>query len=120
MKRGELYRVALPPGDARRTRVFLVISRDGFLDTSHSSATCVPVYSSYHGLHTEVLIGEPEGLKGTSVLQCDLVTSVNRSLLTHYVGSLSPDLVHRVNRALAIALALDSEDTADANDDPDP
>ncbi|MEP6871968.1 MAG: type II toxin-antitoxin system PemK/MazF family toxin [Anaerolineaceae bacterium] len=102
-----------PPNDSRPARVFLVVSRPRFLDADHSTALCVPVYSNYHGLATEVLVGEGEGLKHSSSLQCDLVTSMRRASLTDYVGSLAPDKMPLVNRALALSLGILPEDIAD-------
>ena len=113
LRRGELYRVPFPPNDTRPARVFLVVSRGGFLEVAHSTALCVPVYSSYHGLDTEVLVGESEGLKHLSALQCDLVTAMRRASLTDYVGSLGADKMALVNRALATALGILPEDIAD-------
>ena len=113
MRRGELYRVPFPPHDPRSARVFLVVSRQRFLDAGHSSALCVPVYSNYHGLDSEVLVGETDGLKHSSALHCDLVTSLLRSSLTDYVGSLAQDKMALVNRALAVALGISAEDISD-------
>ena len=113
LQRGELYRVPFPPNDPRPARVFLVVSRQRFLEADHSTALCVPAYSNFHGLASEVLVGEAEGLKYASSLQCDLVTSLRRSLFTDYVGSLSADKMALVNRALATALSILPEDIAD-------
>ncbi len=113
MLRGELYRVPFPPNDPRPAPVFLVVSRPRFLGAVHSTALCVPVYSNYHGLATEVLVGEAEGLKHASSLQCDLVTSMRRASLTDYVGSVAPSKMALVNGALALALGILPEDIAD-------
>jgi mRNA interferase MazF len=71
------------------------------------------VYSRGEGLITEVAIGPPEGLKHPSVLRCDEVTGLRRTLLRDYVGSLSPEKLREVNRALAIALDIDPDDLED-------
>ena len=113
LRRGELYLVPFPPNDPRAARVFLVVSRQRFLEADHSTALCVPVYSNFHGLATEVLVDEADGLKHISALQCDLVTSLRRSQLTNYIGSLSADKMALVNRALATALGILPEDIAD-------
>ena len=110
MKRGELYRVRTPRGDARRARVFLVVSRSEFALARYSSVVCVPVYSNAQGLTTEVSITPDDGLKHESWLRCDEVTSVARGLLTDYIGSLSASRMTQVSRALAIALAIEPED----------
>ena len=110
MKRGELYRVRVPRGDARRARVFLIVSRPEFTGVPYSSVVCAPVYSNGQGLATEVSITPAEGMKRQSWLRCDEVTSVARGLLTDYVGSLPPDKMVEVSRALAVALAIEPED----------
>jgi hypothetical protein len=56
--RGEFYRVFRPSrDDPRRSRVFVIVSRPAFIQSSSSSVICAPVYSSYHGLESQVLIG---------------------------------------------------------------
>lgn len=113
MERGELYRVRNPRNDTRPARTFLVVNRQDFLYTSHSTVTCVPVYSRAEGLSTEVAIGPGEGMKYTSFLRCDELTGMQRSLLRDFVGSLSPEKLREVNRALAIALDIDPDDLDD-------
>ena len=91
MKRGELYLVHHPSSnDPKKQRVFAIVSRQLLLDSSFSSAICAPVYSRRDGLHTQVNVGIDEGLKHDSSIHCDELGSLSKSLLTHYVGSLSP------------------------------
>ncbi|MBA4179043.1 MAG: MazF family transcriptional regulator [Anaerolinea sp.] len=110
MRRGELYRVHWPDGDAKRDRVYLVVSREEFLQRVFSSVVCVPVYSRAIGLSTEVPVGPMEGLKHESVLRCDVLTSVGRHVLTQYVGFISSEKMRAVNRAMASALDIDGRD----------
>jgi mRNA interferase MazF len=61
VKRGDLHLVKKPGGgDPKRQRVFVVVSHQGLLDTSYSTVICAPVYSNYHGLQTQVLVGNDE------------------------------------------------------------
>ena len=106
MRRGELYRVRKPGGDPKRSRIFVVVSRQVLLDSSFSTVICAPVYSQGHGLTTQVPVGVNEGLKHESTIFCDNLVSLPRSELTDYVGSLSPALLGRLNQALRIALEL--------------
>ena len=107
MKRGELYRVAHPTKiDPRRSRVFVVVSRQEVIDSRFSTVVCVPVYSAFHGLASQVEVGEEHGLKHASSIHCDELVSLPKSVLTNFVGSLSPDKLEQLNRALAIALGL--------------
>ncbi len=106
MKRGELYLADTTRTDPRRRRVFVVVSRQGLVDSRHSSIICAPVYARHDGLHTQVTIGTDEGLKHESSIHCDDLTSIRKSELTYYIGRLSPAKMAELDRALAIALDL--------------
>lgn len=106
MRRGELYRVRHPAGDPKRSRVFVVVSRQALLDSSFSSAVCVPVFSEGQALSTQVPVGIDEGLKHDSVVFCDNLVSIARAALTDYVGALSPAKLSALNSALRVALEL--------------
>lgn len=77
------------------------------LGSRFSTAVCVPVYSSFDGLSTQVQVGVDEGLKHDSSLHCDELVSIPKASLTHYVGSLSVLKLRELNAALAVALGLD-------------
>ncbi len=107
MKRGELYRVRRPGRpDPKRSRVFVVVSRQTLLDSRFSTAICAPVYSRRDGLATQVDIGIQEGLKHQCSIHCDALVSLPKSSLTDYIGSLSPTRLSAVDGALRVALAL--------------
>ncbi|WP_027876330.1 type II toxin-antitoxin system PemK/MazF family toxin [Meiothermus cerbereus] len=111
MRRGELYLYQKPRDyDPRRQRVFVVVGRQGLIDSSYSTVICAPVYSRYIGLSTQVLVGVEEGLKHESAIYCDELTSLEKSRLTNYVGMLSAAKLKELNRALAIALELPEPD----------
>jgi mRNA interferase MazF len=108
VKRGDLYRVYRgSKNDPKKHRVFLVVSRQALIDQSFSSVICAPVYTNYRGFPTQVEIGVDEGLKHDSAIFCDDLISIHKSLLTDYIGSLSPYKMQEVNAALRIALAVD-------------
>ena len=110
MKRGEIYRVAKPPGDdPKKHRFFVVVSRQALIESRFSTAICAPIYSSYHGLSTQVAVGIQEGLNHDSAIHCDAPMSIPKSMLTNYVSSLSPAKLRELNQALLIALDLDGE-----------
>ena len=110
MRRGEIYRIARPPGnDPKKYRFFVVVSRPALIQSRFSTVICAPIYSAHHGLSTQVAVGIEEGLKHDSSVHADALMSIPKSLLTNYVGMLSPAKLHGVNEALAIALSLDSE-----------
>jgi mRNA interferase MazF len=90
VQRGDLFRVTQPGSlDPRPSRVFVIVSRDRFIESRYSSVVCVPVYSARSGNQTELLLDESDGLKRPSAARCDELTSVARSRLTQQVGSLS-------------------------------
>jgi mRNA interferase MazF len=108
VKRGDLYRVHKPSSrDPRRSRVFVVVSRQVLIDSRFSTVICAPIYSRYDMLSTQVPIGVEEGLKSDSSIHCDELVSLPKSILTNFVGSLSDNKVLELNQALKLALGLD-------------
>ena len=108
MRRGELYRVYKATArDPRRSRVFVVVSRQTLLDSRFSTAICAPVYSSFDGLSTQIPVGVDEGLKHVSSIHCDELISIPKSSLTSYIGTLSSDKLAALHWALAIAVGID-------------
>ena len=106
MKRGELYRVQQPRGDAKENRVFVIVSRQALIDSKFSTVICAPVFSNGQGLATQVQIGTEEGLKHLSWIMCDNLISARKSDLTNFLGSLSPSKSIELDRALKAALDL--------------
>ncbi len=108
MKRGELYRVAHPSSrDPKRFRVFVVVSRWALIESRFSTVICAPIYTSYDGLATQVPVGPDDGLKHPCSVHCDELVSLPKSVLTQFVGALSPTKQAVLNDALRIALDLD-------------
>ncbi len=108
MRRGDIYRVAKPPGnDPKKYRYFVVVSRPALIKSRFSTVICAPIYSMHDGLSTQVEVGVDEGLKHDSSIHCDALMSLPKSVLTHYVGHLSAARLRALDRALAIALHLD-------------
>jgi len=107
VKRGDLYRVAHPSArDPKRFRVFVVVGRQVVIDSRFSTVICAPVYTTHDGLSTQVLVGEDEGLKHDSSIHCDELVSLPKSALTNYIGTLSPQKIQALNKALRIALDI--------------
>ena len=107
MKRGELYRVANPSlKDPKKSRVFVIVSRQVLIDSRFSTVICAPIYSTHDGLSTQVLVGVDQGLKHDSSIHCDELVSLPKSLLTNFIGSLSPNKIEELNKALSIALDI--------------
>jgi mRNA interferase MazF len=106
VKRGDLYRVAHPSHDPKKYRVFVVVSRQAVIDSRFSTVICAPVYTVHDGLASQVGIGVEEGLKHESSIHCDELVSLPKSVLTNYIGMLSPRRVEELNYALRVALDL--------------
>ncbi|MDZ7289689.1 MAG: type II toxin-antitoxin system PemK/MazF family toxin [candidate division KSB1 bacterium] len=107
MKRGELYRVYKGSAeDPKKSRVFVVVSRQLLIDSRFSTVICAPVYSVHDGFSTQVEIGVDEGLKHTSSIHCDELVSIPKGKLTDYVGSLSSAKIKLLDTALKAALEL--------------
>ncbi len=107
MRRGELYRVyKASRTDPKRSRVFVVVSRQVLIESSFSTVVCAPIYTSYDGLSTQVAVGASQGLKHESSVHCDELISVPKSALTDFVGRLSEAQMATLDRALAVAVGI--------------
>ncbi|MBC7798351.1 MAG: type II toxin-antitoxin system PemK/MazF family toxin, partial [Pyrinomonadaceae bacterium] len=69
---------------------------------------CAPIYSKFNDLMTEVEVGVDEGLIHESSIRCDEITSLPKSKLTNFIGSLSESKIQELNTALKIALELEN------------
>jgi mRNA interferase MazF len=111
VRRGELYRVRhSSKSDPRGSRVFVIVSRNAAILSRLSSVICAPVYSSYHDLRSQVLVGIEEGLKHDSSIHCDELVSLPKRLLTDFVGSLGRPKILELNYALLDAVGLTMEE----------
>jgi mRNA interferase MazF len=110
LRRGELYRIIKPSArDPKKYRVFVIVSRQVLIDSKFSTVVCAPIYSSRHGLSTQVPVGPEEGLKHESSIHCDELVSLPKSVLRDFVGSLSWDKLRTLDRALVSALGIEAE-----------
>jgi len=108
LKRGDLYRVFKPgKRDPKRFRVFVVVSRQVLIESRFPTVICAPVFTEHHGLSTQVAIGPEQGLKHESSIHCDELVSLQKNVLTHYVGTLNETKLRQLDKALAVALAID-------------
>ena len=110
MRRGELYRVERPHSrEPKRSRVFVVVSRQALIDSRFSTIVSAPVYSARHGLSTQVDVGPDEDLRHDSSVHCDELVSLPKSQLTRYVGSLGAAKLRQIDAALMAALGVEVE-----------
>ena len=109
MKKGDLFRVHNPSArDPKRSRVFVVVSRQVLIDSNFSTVICAPIYTKYHGLSTQVPVGIECGLKHESSIHSDELVSLPKAVLTNYVGSLSAVKIRELGQAMKIALDIDN------------
>jgi mRNA interferase MazF len=107
MRRGDLFLVPHPSSsDPRKQLVFVVVSRQALITSRFSTVVCAPIYSSFHGLTTQLRVGIDEGLKHESSVHCDELISLPKSVLTHFVGVLSEPKIEQLNHALKVALDI--------------
>ena len=108
MNRGEIYRVRRPPGnDPKRSRCFVVVSRQALIDSKAARVVCAPINTTYVGLTTQVPVGIDEGLKHASCINCDQLFTLDKSALTDFVAVLSAAKLRQLRNALRITLAVE-------------
>lgn len=107
MRRGEIYRVANPSSKGpKRFRFFVIVSRQVLIDSSYSTVICAPVYTAYDELATQVPVGEEDGVKHDSSIHCDNLISLQKSVFTNFIATLSAEKIEALDRSLAVALDL--------------
>ena len=108
IKRGDLYRVRKPSTrEPKEYRGFVVVvSRQILIDSHFSTVICVPVYTKYDGLSTQVRVGVKEGLKHESSIHCDELISLPKAALTNFLATLSGQTLAELNHALRVPLDL--------------
>jgi mRNA interferase MazF len=107
LKRGELYRLRHPSGEPKKSRVFLVVSRNALIESRFATVICAPVYTERRGLSTEVAVGAEEGLKHDSSILCDALVSLEKARLTDYVGALPERKLTELHDALRAAIDVE-------------
>lgn len=103
--RGDVYDADFPLAG---THPAVIVTREQAIPVL-SAVTVVLVTSTVRGHPAEVPIdGAHLDLHEHSVLNCDDLATLPKRLLTRYRGHLSPRQLAALDRALAIALGLDS------------
>ena len=99
------------PPDKRRPVV--ILSRDHAIRHLHTVLVAT-VTSTIRGLPSEVPVGIDEGLKHASAVNLDHVYTVDKARLGNFLGTLAPEKIRAVCRALTIATGCDHH----SDDDP--
>jgi mRNA interferase MazF len=114
MKRGEVWTVAGGPDYAGKPRPAVILQDNAFDATASitvcpftSQVTLAPL------LRVAVEPSELNGLRITSQLMIDKVTTVSKVKLERRIGRLSNEDVVRLNRAIMVFLGLASQATRD-------
>ena len=76
------------------------------IDSRFSTVVCAPVYTTGHGLSTQISVGPEEGLPHDSTVHCDELMSLPKSILTNFVGTLPSSKAADLDRALLVALGV--------------
>ena len=105
MNRGEIWLYHFKAPDKRRP--VLVLSRQEVIGLLHT-VIVAPVTSTIRGAPGEVRVGVGEGLKHDSAVSLDHVQTVEKARLVGFVGSLAPEKLRKVCRALAIATGCEA------------
>lgn len=100
LARGQIWLYTFKPPDKRRP--VLVLTRNDVIGLLRT-VMVAPITSTVRGSPGEVALGMEEGLKGRSAANLDHVQTVDQSLLQRHVGSVGPEKMGEVCRALAIA-----------------
>jgi mRNA interferase MazF len=110
-QRGEIYLVGFDPtlgSEIQKTRPALVIQND--IGNQFSPITIVAAITSKFDLPpnpTEVVMDSTDsGLNQTSAIALNQIRSVDRQCLLKRIGKATPEVMARVDRAIAISLGL--------------
>lgn len=100
VNRGEIWLFTFKVPDKRRP--VLVLTRQEVLGLLRT-AMVAPITSTIRGAPSEVVVGIDEGLKRASAVNLDHVQTVEQRLLHRHVGSLRPEKMAEVCKALTVA-----------------
>jgi mRNA interferase MazF len=105
IKRGEIWQYSFSRPNKRRP--VLILTRPEVIELLHT-VMVAPITSTIHGAPSEVIVGIDEGLKRDSAVNLDHVQTVDKARLTRFVGTVSPQKMRAVCRALAIATGCEN------------
>ena len=118
IKRGDIYYAELNPvigSEQGGTRPVLIISND--IGNRHSPTVIVAAITSrVHTkakLPTHTAIRDFEGLNKDSIILLEQIRTIDKKRLQEYIGMLSESEMARVDKALAISVALEKTKATD-------
>ncbi len=101
IRRGDIWLFSFSRPDKRRP--VLVLTRPEVIELLHT-VMVAPVTSTIRGTPSEVLVGVQEGLKHPSAVNLDHVQTVEKARLRTFVGTVGPEKMNAVCRALEVAV----------------
>ncbi|MBU1495168.1 MAG: type II toxin-antitoxin system PemK/MazF family toxin [Actinobacteria bacterium] len=86
------------PGEPAAHRPGLVLGPPDTFGPDFPFVILVPLTTAHRGLslHVEIEPGEETGLDETGYVQCELLRSINRRRLMHYLGRIDSEASNRV------------------------
>ena len=110
-RRGDLWLVALGAaraGEPGKHRPAVIVSVDEILaSVDDELVVVVPVSSSRASTPLRPVVSPDEGVDTPSVAVCRSVRAVTRTRLLERLGTLAPDTMRQVERALAMILGIE-------------
>lgn len=91
--------------EADERRPVAIVSRD---DSSGARrrTTVATITTTIRGIPSEVEVGEDEGLRRTSTINCDELVTIDKSRLVRRIGRLTDPRLRELHRALTFALGI--------------
>ena len=117
IRRGDIYYADLRPvvgSEQGGIRPVLIIQND--VGNAHSpTVICAAITSRMNKakLPTHTLINDFEGLDKNSIILLEQVRTIDKQRLRQYLGMIPDDIVARVDKALAISVALEKTKATD-------
>ena len=107
MKRGEVWAVAGGPDYAGKPRPVVILQDDAF-HVTHSTTICPFATSSADAplMRLRIEPSDQNGLRASSQLMVDKITTVSKKKLETRIGRLSDVEMVRLNRAVIVFLGL--------------
>ena len=109
IKRGDIYYAELNPvigSEQGGTRPVLIISND--IGNKHSPTVIIAAITSrvHTKLPTHTPVSDYEGLDKDSVILLEQIRTIDKQRLKQYMGMMPNSIMARVDKALAISVAL--------------
>jgi mRNA interferase MazF len=104
VRRGEIWQYTFSRPDKRRP--VLVLTRPEVIELLRT-VMVAPITSTIYGAPSEVIIGVDEGLKQDSAINLDHVQTVDKGKLSRFIGTVGPQKMKAVCRALSVATGCD-------------